>query len=145
VEVPVPAGNLDRTSLTALGEVFARLHLDRYGHRMADPVEVVTARLRAVGRVPRPELPLAGPGDLSLAQRGSRAVFLGGPARWVDYAVFAREHLGRGDVISGPAIIEEYTATTVVHTGDVCTVGDHGELSITIEAREQRAGRGHRR
>ena len=54
------------------------------------------------------------------------------------------EHLGRGDIVHGPAIIEEYTATTVVHAADVCTVGDHGELTITIGAQEHRTRRGRR-
>ena len=144
VEVSVPTGELSRAALAALGETFGGMHLERYGHRMDDPVELVTARIRAIGRVPRPELPLAGPGDRSRARRGSRSVYLGAARGSLDYAVYGREHLGRGDIVRGPAIIEEYTATTVVHAADVCTVGDHGELTITIGAQEHRTRRGRR-
>ncbi len=144
VDVPVPAGDLTAAVLAAIGETFGRLHLERYGHRMDDPVELVTARVRAIGRVPRPDLPLAAAGDLRRARRGVRSVYLGESAGSVDYVVYGREHLGRGDVIHGPAIIEEYTATTVIHRADVCTVGDHGELTIAIGAQEQRTRRGRR-
>ena len=144
VEVPVVAGTLDRLALESLSEEFARRHDQRYGHRMEDPVEIVTARLRAIGRVTRPELPPADKGDPDRAGRGNRRVYLGATDGWVDYQVLGREQLGRGNVVKGPAIIEEYTATTVVHEGDVCTVGDHGELSITIAQRERRTSRSRR-
>ncbi len=142
VDIEIPGGNLTDAALAEVGEAFGRVHLERYGHRMDDPVELVTARVRAIGRVPRPDLPLAGHGDVSRARRGVRSVYLGVAAGSVDYAVYGREHLGRGDVIRGPAIIEEYTATTVIHEADVCTVGEHGELTIAIGAQEHRTRRG---
>ena len=40
--------------------------------------------------------------------------------------------LGAGDSISGPAIVEEPSSTTMVHSGDVLTVGVYGELRIDI-------------
>lgn len=144
VEVPVAAGDLDREALATLGEEFARRHDARYGHRMNDPVEIVTARLRAIGRVIRPDLPLAGSGDPDRASKGTRSVYLGANAGWVEYRLVSREHLGRGDLVTGPAIIEEYTATTVVHAGDTCRVGEHGELSITIAQAERRTSRRRR-
>lgn len=144
VDAAIPSGALDRASLETIGEAFGHLHLEHYGHRMDDPVELVTARVRAIGRVPRPDMPLAGPGDPAKAKRGVRRVYLGRELGYVDYAVYGREQLGRGGVVAGPAIIEEYTATTVIHSGDVCTVGEHGELAITIEATERRTRRGRR-
>ena len=139
VAVPVAAGELTAQGLVELAETFAGMHQDRYGHRMSDPVELVTARLRAVGRVPRPELPLAGSGDVERAHIGQRQVYLGN-GRSMAYEVYRRERLGRGCVIAGPAIVEELTATTVVHRGDALTVGDHGELTIAIGPGEARQG-----
>jgi N-methylhydantoinase A len=37
-----------------------------------------------------------------------------------------------GDEISGPAVISEHTATTVLHAGDRLRVGRHGEMVITV-------------
>jgi N-methylhydantoinase A len=48
------------------------------------------------------------------------------------YAVFDRMKLGVGDCIDGPAIVEEPSSTTMVHTGDVLTVGTYGELVIDV-------------
>jgi N-methylhydantoinase A len=48
--------------------------------------------------------------------------------------VFTRESLFAGDVIQGPAIIAEHTATTVLHADDRLLVGRLGELIITIGA-----------
>ena len=132
VEVPVPWGTLTDEAIAATAALFATMHQDRYGHRMEDPVELVTARLRGTGKVPRPELPLAGEGNPSRAHIGSRDVLLNAGNATARYEVYRREHLGRGRVIEGPTIVEEHTATTVLHRGDVLVVGDHGELRITI-------------
>jgi len=133
VEVAVPTSPITSPALDALPGTFAALHEERYGHRMDDPVELVTARLRAVGQVPRPRLPLIGPGDPSAARTGARDVHRAGKLR--SYAVFQRSGLGKGDVVDGPAIVEEYTSTTVLHPGDRLAVGDHGELVVSV-ARE---------
>ena len=36
----------------------------------------------------------------------------------------------QSDSLEGPAIVEEPSSTTVIHAGDVLTVGEHGELVI---------------
>jgi N-methylhydantoinase A len=131
VEVPLDGVEISAEQLAALPERFAAMHEDRYGHRTEDAVEIVTARLRAVGRVPRPELPLAGPGDPDNAAIGTRPVYRHDTATQ-EYAILRRDALGRGQRIDGPVIIEELTATTVIHAGDSCTVGDHGELIIEV-------------
>jgi len=51
---------------------------------------------------------------------------------WVDTSVYQREELLAGDQLTGPAIIVEHTATTVIQAGDSLRVGDHGELVITL-------------
>jgi N-methylhydantoinase A len=78
---------------------------------------------------------VAGPGDLEAARIGARAVHRRGETS-LDYALYRRESLGRGDRITGPAIVEEHTATTVLHTGDDLVVGEHGELVITVSPEE---------
>jgi N-methylhydantoinase A len=98
-----------------------------------DPIEVVTIRVRGSGRVPRPELPrAAGPvGDTAPdGIVGSRRVAAGGQSH--DYKVVHRTLLTAGSVVTGPAIVEEHTATTVLHPGDVGRVGAWGELDIRI-------------
>jgi N-methylhydantoinase A len=90
---------------------FHRTHAARYGH--ADPrrpIEVVTLRLRARGgRVPIPDEP---PPRRRAAPRVRRPVVFDGIAR--SAAVVRRDDLGSGDRLAGPAVVCEYSATTLV-------------------------------
>jgi N-methylhydantoinase A len=131
VPVPVPDAQIDGDTLSALAEEFARLHEERYGHRMDDPVELVTARVRATGLVPRPKLPRIRKGG-GHGRTGERTVVRSGSP--VEYQVYWREHFGAGDRIDGPAIIEEYTATTIIGPDDVLAVGQYGELIIEVSS-----------
>lgn len=45
--------------------------------------------------------------------------------------VYYRAKLLSSQRIEGPAIIEEASSTTMLHAGDVLTVGAYGELVIT--------------
>jgi N-methylhydantoinase A len=131
VTVAVPADTDDVAPV--IEEEFAELHERQYGHKMTDPVEVTTLRLRATGSVAKPELPLlaARAGD-PVAAEGSRPVYLSAEQPAVPYALYTRESLLAGDEIEGPAVISEHTATTVMHAGDRLVVGEHGEMVITV-------------
>lgn len=124
--------------LAGVAEAFSRAHEMKYGHRMDDPVEIVTLRVRAIGTLPKPELPRIARGDEDpiSAFKGMRAVFRaqsgGAEAQTAEYAIYDRRRLRAQDRVAGPAIIEEPSSTTVLHAGDHLTVGDYGELSISI-------------
>jgi N-methylhydantoinase A len=47
-------------------------------------------------------------------------------------AVFDRTKLLQGNVITGPAIIEEVASTTVVEPGDTVTVNEYGHLVMKL-------------
>jgi N-methylhydantoinase A len=46
--------------------------------------------------------------------------------------VFRRELLKCGNVIEGPALVEEHASTTVVQPGDTVKVDLYGNLQISI-------------
>jgi N-methylhydantoinase A len=119
---------------TAAVEVsFAELHERQYGHTMSDPVEITTLRVRGIGVIDKPSLPTMAARTEGAPERlGDRVVHLGEDEQVV-YGLYAREQLRAGDRIVGPAVITEHTATTVMHAGDVLTVGTYGELVIAIE------------
>lgn len=131
VTVPIPDGVTD--VVAEVQKLFTELHERQYGHAMEDPIEVTTMRLRATGAVGRPTLPTlptrSGP---TPAPEGHRDVYVSESQPTVPYALYTREQLLAGDEISGPAVISEHTATTVIHAGDFLRVGTHGELVITI-------------
>lgn len=115
-------------------ERFAQLHERQYGHTMSDPVEVTTLRMRGIGIIDKPSLPTVPERREGKPERlHDRVVYLSDHIQSI-YGLYSREQLLAGDRIDGPAVITEHTATTVIHEGDVLTVGSYGELVITINA-----------
>jgi N-methylhydantoinase A len=125
--VPWPERDLD---LDALLAGFHARHRQLYTYALADaPVEIVTLRVSAAGRVRRFTLP-------SLARR--RAVTTRPPRRRVHFAgagwtacpCLDRERLGVGAVVTGPAIVEQPDTTTVIPPGHRARVDRVGNLVI---------------
>jgi N-methylhydantoinase A len=52
-----------------------------------------------------------------------------------DSTVWQREDLAPGAKITGPAIVEEYASTIVIGEGDIVTVGDLGEIIVSVASR----------
>jgi N-methylhydantoinase A len=121
--VRVPAG---ADSTASLERAFHAAHERRYGHASAGPTEIVNFRLTAIGAVPKP--PPRRWGGEPPAGPGRRLVHLGGEPRTVP--VYERRGLPAGAAATGPAIIEEMGATTVVPPGWAATVGEWGELVL---------------
>ncbi len=135
VNIPLPGVTLSTDDIPLITERFHAAHLQQYGHSMMqDPIEIVTLRLRAVGLLPRPDLArvAAGSGDLAAASRGTRMVYDRASRSRIEYQVYDRMKLGAGDSLSGPAIVEEPSSTTMVHSGDELSVGEYGELQIKV-------------
>jgi N-methylhydantoinase A len=140
VTVEYPEGDGDARD--RIREEFDRLHLRQYGHTMDDPIETTALRLSATGIVDKPGLPkvAARPqGESYVVAR--RTVTLEGDIT-AEYALVARESLMAGDILEGPAVVTEHTATTVLHDGDRLEVGAYGELTISIQHAQKEATRG---
>jgi N-methylhydantoinase A len=94
------------------------------------PVEIVTFRVDARGALPAStmrELPPAGP--LEAARTAVQTVFFeDGPA---EVPIYARERLGAGARILGPAILTQFDATTLVLPGQRAEVDRLGSLLIS--------------
>jgi N-methylhydantoinase A len=82
-----------------------------------------------VGATPKPSLPRPkSVGAVAEARRTERPVYFDG--RFVTTPVYEREELARGARLSGPAIVEEMGATTVIPPSWSAVVGDRGELVL---------------
>jgi N-methylhydantoinase A len=115
---------------------FHRLHRDTYGHANPEAaIELVNARLTAYGLVPKPAAERhAAPGaalEDALVER--RPVWFEG--RPQDCPVWDRERLPEAAQLHGPAIVEEFGATTVVPPGWRGAMDAHGNLRFEREAR----------
>ncbi len=97
---------------------FHRAHRERYGY--ADetrPVEVVNVRVRLVARtepVPLPRKKLRRGNGRAAVVRERRVLFDG---RAMRAPVYDRARLRPGEVFAGPAVVAEYSATTLVPPG----------------------------
>lgn len=122
-------------------EIVARFHETHehfYTYRLPDtPTEIVNLHLVAYGRLQKPELHRIDPqrGPVSGAVKETRPVYFTDEG-WQDTPIYDREKLGAGAAVSGPAIVEEVTASTVVCPGQSLTVDDYGNLIIETEVRE---------
>jgi len=89
-------------------------------------------RTSAIGRRPAFDLAALAPGpdaSLAAAQRGTRPVWFDGA--WHETSIWDRLSLPVGTTITGPAILEQPDATTVVDPGLAARVDDYGNLIIT--------------
>jgi len=135
-ELNVAAGEAGAAGLDlpALETAFHRHHLAAYGHASPDAtIELVNARLTAYGTVARPSAARhasAGASlDVALAER--RPVWFGGGK--YDCPVWDRGRLPEQAQLRGPAIVEEFGATTVVPPGWAGIVDEHGNLRFERE------------
>ena len=115
---------------------FDRLHKHTYG--FANPefeVEMVNARVFALGVFERPRLPEIAPrsvADEPLETKARRQVFFGGT--FVDTAIYDVTTLRADDEIAGPCIVEDPRSTIVVMPGQTATVDRFRNLTIEAAA-----------
>jgi N-methylhydantoinase A len=107
-------------------------HRRRYGYTHAKrEIEIVTLRLRAILKSSRPHAAAAAMrGRMSRASASEARVVFDG--RRVKTKIYAREDLGARKIFWGPAIVTEYSATTVVPPGKKFGVDDVGNLIIAV-------------
>ncbi|WP_344282642.1 hydantoinase/oxoprolinase family protein [Actinomadura napierensis] len=134
VRVAAPAGTPDEAFRAEVVRRFHDAHEARYGYCHRDdprhPVEWVNLRVSGIGPIPRPRPPdrSAGDGDPARARTGTRRVRFDD---WVETAVYRREKLAPGDVVAGPAVIEEFGSTLPLHPGFTARLDAHGNLVVT--------------
>jgi N-methylhydantoinase A len=99
-------------------EQFHSAHRKRYGHADENGrVEVVNVRVRMVASPEKIDLPRKASAGVDCAHavvKKKRVMF---DNQWIDAPVFQRSLLSPGNRFDGPAIVHEYSATTVVPRG----------------------------
>ncbi len=135
VRVLVPDGEIDDAAAEHVAQAFHAAHRRLYGYDFAeDPrqaVEWVNLRVSGIGPIRRPDLVELAPADGPVADRavtGSRQVFFDD---WTDTPTHSRQLLAAGDVVHGPAVVEEFGSTVPVHPGFRATVDTFGNLLLT--------------
>lgn len=135
VRVPAPAGPVDQSFRDAVVASFQSAHEQLYGYAYVDdprhPVEWVNLRVSGIGPITRPDLArlaVRDSGDVSAAQTGTRQVFVDG---WHEAPIFWRPDLRAGDMIVGPAVIEEFGSTIPIHPGFETRIDELANVVVT--------------
>jgi N-methylhydantoinase A len=141
VRVPVAAGPplaglFGPAAAEAAAASFHTAHRALYGYDFSgdsrQQVEWVNLRVTGIGPVRRPRLAAvaAGDGDPARAVTGRRPVVFARGSEPDEATIYWRPDLAAGDVVTGPAIVEEYGATLPLHPGFAARVDGFGNLLV---------------
>jgi len=132
VDYPSRITKADLTKV--LGDSFYKAHLRRFGYAdRSEPVEVVNLRLKLVLAMEKPQIEpqIAGSPDPAAALIGeSEVIFQQGA---LTSPLYQREQLTCGNRISGPALVIQMDATTVLPPGWGGAVDPFGNLLLEPE------------
>ena len=129
VTVPVPLGRLDAAALARMRASFDEVYAARYGYaNPAEPVEIVTWKLSAIGGSPRIALAKAAASSADGSRKGMRRAYFPETRGYTDTPVYDRYALAAGTSLTGPAIVEERESTTVLPPSVTATVDEYANL-----------------
>jgi N-methylhydantoinase A len=135
VSVRMPASVALEDARGEMKRRFDAAHQQHYSHSAsAEPADVVSLRVTAIGRLAKPALREIDHGGMlpaAAARTADRSVTFDGHGP-VSTAVYDRARLLEGNVIEGPAVIEEDASTTLVSPRDVATINRYGHIVLRI-------------
>ncbi|MEP9386820.1 hydantoinase/oxoprolinase family protein [Mesorhizobium sp. KR9-304] len=133
LNVPLPSAEVSRATLQ---ELFEKAYFGRFKVELPEiRANLVNLNTSVIGVRPAVDLsrlidPDGRADTLEQARREIRPVWYDGA--WLDTPVYVREKLPLDAVISGPAIIEQMDATTVLEPGDVARGDADGNILIEV-------------
>ena len=122
-------------SMAAARARFDERHAQIHGHAAKErPVEVVSYRVRVRVTVPKyePRSEPASAGPAAAVAKGMRRIHFGA-TQAVEATLYERDKLDIGATISGPAIVEQFDATTVIPQGWTGRVDGYRNLILQRE------------
>jgi len=130
LNVPVPGGILRENDISSIIKRFHELHERQYGFFMPNEKTVlVNVRLTAIGTMVKPKLKVEekGPESPDKALKGTRDVYFREEG-WISCPIYERDKLAHGNLIKGPAVIEESDSTIVIFPGFETAVDNYGNI-----------------
>jgi N-methylhydantoinase A len=136
IRVKFAGGTCTPEQIEQLVHDFHGEHEKRYGHKdLNAPVELVNFRVEGIGKrdpIFLREIRSGQANPPSESLKSVRKVYFEEGHAFRDTKIFERERLLAGNVIEGPAIVEESNATTLIHPGMAGKVDPFGAILITI-------------
>ena len=133
INIPLPPGTITDETPAAIERAFRDLYFELFKVRPADPVEFVNLGVRMIGMASKPQIIRSPKGDAEPAHalKGTRKAYFAEASGFVDTQVYDRTALKHGDMIEGPAILEEPDSTTICPPGYSVEVDPFLNLVIT--------------
>jgi N-methylhydantoinase A len=136
--VPLSAPAFDGAVLAEVAEAFHQRHRQTYGHdNRAEPVQLVSIRLTAVGTIPTLGLREAPAPAGTDPVKGRREAWFRGPGALAT-AVYDRARMPAGLGIAGPAVIESLESTILVPPAWQAKMTDDGFVRLTRQGESSR-------
>lgn len=133
IRVPIDLGTI--RSEASIREAFIRTYERLYSFSSDDMVQVVNFGLSAIGDIVCPavtEDPYDGE-SCEKAVCGTRRVYVGN-GRFEEFRLYRRELLRNGNIIQGPAIVEQMDSTTIIFSHMKATVDRYRNLLLERKA-----------
>jgi N-methylhydantoinase A len=112
--IPVAQGPVDDAALTQIAQAFHDRHLSTYGHdNRAEPVEIVSARVAAIGAIAPLAIRDAPAQPANDAVKSKRELWFRETGA-VEAAVYDRKRMHTGQEAAGPIVIESLDSTILV-------------------------------
>ena len=136
VEVKLGSAGLG-TAVTNVRQAFESEYIRLYGRLPGKvPIEIINCRVALSAFTQKVEICPPLPAAKRDAQKGLRRAFFAEAGGYVSARVYAREWLAPGQLVDGPAIIEEPECTMVVPSGQRCRTDRFGNLIMSSEKGE---------
>jgi N-methylhydantoinase A len=128
LNIPIsPVGSVDHDVIGA----FHRAHEMRYGYQHKNKkVEIVNVRCRATGITDKPPSQKIASRSRAEPLLPDQTMALTFPGRTRKTILYRRDNLRAGDVFSGPAVVTEYSATTLIPPEWKARVDNYGQLLL---------------
>ena len=111
---------------------FHKTHQKIYGYKTDKDVEIVNIRIRATGKTEKPALERIEKGEVDPEDALIRWDYVYFDGKKIKTMVLSREKLKAGNRVKGPAVIVEYSSTTVISPFSECYVDDYGNLILKV-------------
>jgi len=137
LRVDVAPGRIDDDWIARVRADFHDIHEREFTRRFEDSdIEIPNIRVRGIGLMPAlsmPELASGGESaDAALRHEGDAWFLIDGSLEQVATRYYDRAALGAGNVLAGPAIVNQYDSTTVIPPGVGARVDRSGNIVIDV-------------
>jgi N-methylhydantoinase A len=141
VSFEVPAEAVKTGDTAAIATLFHAEHNRLYGYSLEAqkaPVEIINVRVQAVGHTDKPAQasePWQG-SDPKAALKGERSIYIPERKAFKTIPVYDGHRLRHGNLVEGPAMIEEVTTAIFVSEANSCVCDATGSFAIFRKGRQ---------